>query len=670
MYVIGHRVSIAGGIRSIGVALGLCGMVHAGQTTVTLEGFTTGAFRWKDIGGNLYSAAYQAAYRYTQALVQVTYSTTGTVLRGTVTAGNLKPNFAYQLKLSGIPESHPEANENLGFSGRWWREEWNGAQWANGGNLNTKGDGSFPNPNDVWYMAHCGDPAAGSPTGLKYRFTGYRPFGYFITDANGGATVAFTMRDAYHVLFGNWQGGPGADDGPMKWHRFDPDPAVHPAYDTDYPATTKGVFGEWERLPKGKIGIAPGEYNLEFLLTEESFHESGLGGGWAHAVRGPARFTIIRPVEAADPAVLPPSKIARRSFVARWKWAEGGAPEGELSVASNAVFTQAVPGYEARYAVNCSECRVTNLVANRDYWYRVRRVMPDGSHRAWSPAMKIRTGRGMPVFTHLLCDVPVSKGICQEFAISNLVSGAGTLTVKSSNTNAVKAALSAGVLSLHYQWRGADTAQVTLTLKHPETGYKTAFRAVLNRATGSVAVVGTSALTNAGTRVAQEVTLENRTGGMVYGVRIRALGADPGEWLINRTGWDPVSQAAILEFPCVFPAGSQVKVRLVYHVAYRIQAMFSPAAYEARAIMTPLGKAFPVNRTMTIRQQDLYDGLWLLGLPANRNRLYTVEHSDDGGTAWMPSVPLIRATANYLMWLDTDEGAPAERIYRVVDAGM
>jgi len=276
--------------------LGLCGIVHAGQTTVTLEGYTTGAFRWKDIGGNLYRTAYQTSYSYTQALVQVTYSTTGTVFYGTVTAANLKPNFAYQVKLSGFPESYPEANEDLGFSGRWWKEEWNGTEWANGGNLNTKGDGSFPNPNDVWYMAHKDDLYTNDSLQLKYKFAGYRPFDYFITDSNGNATVDFMMRDTYHVLFGDWQGAPGVNDGLMTWHSFDPDPAAHPAYDTDDPATTNGVYGEWERLPKGKIYIAPGDYRLDFVLTEESFHESGLGGTWAHAVHGPILFTIVRPV--------------------------------------------------------------------------------------------------------------------------------------------------------------------------------------------------------------------------------------------------------------------------------------------------------------------------------------------------------------------------------------
>lgn len=270
-----------------------------GESTITLDAFTSGAFRWKDVGDNLYSAAFQSSYSYTQAVVQISFTTNATLLHGTLAAANLKPNFAYQLKLSGFPEAAPAANEALGFAGRWWKEEWGGSSWINGWNLNNKGTGYAPTPNDETYLSlrDVADPS--SPTGRKYRFTGYRPFGYFITDAAGAATVTFTMRDAYHVLWGNWQGTPSANDGAMVWHTFAPDPAVHSAYDTDYPSVTRGVFGEWERLPKGKIYLAAGAYSLDFLITEESFHDSGLGGYWAHALHGAAAFTIVRPQIAA-----------------------------------------------------------------------------------------------------------------------------------------------------------------------------------------------------------------------------------------------------------------------------------------------------------------------------------------------------------------------------------
>ncbi|NLG35397.1 MAG: hypothetical protein GX548_08600 [Lentisphaerae bacterium] len=59
------------------------------------------------------------------------------------------------------------------------------------------------------------------------------------------------------------------------------------------------MYGEWERLPADGIPLAPGSYLLEFLLTEESFHDSGLGGWWAHAAHGPAQFEILSEAQRA-----------------------------------------------------------------------------------------------------------------------------------------------------------------------------------------------------------------------------------------------------------------------------------------------------------------------------------------------------------------------------------
>jgi hypothetical protein len=207
-------------------------------------------------------------------------------------------------------------------------------------------------------------------------------------------------------------------------------------------------------------------------------------------------------------------------------------------------------------------------------------------------------------------------------------------------------------------------------VKHPETGYKVSYRTALNRAGARVAVLGESALTNVGTRVAQEVTLENWAGETVYGVRVRAQGLDNPSWLKNRTGLEPVSGSPILEIPCVLLPGSQMVVRLVYHSAYQAQAATRPVTYKAWAVMAPVSGVGPVSTEMAIVGLDLYDGLSLLDLPVNRNRLYTVYQSDDSGATWTPNSPSIRATANDLMWLDTDAGAPPNRLYRVVDSGL
>jgi hypothetical protein len=47
----------------------------------------------------------------------VSYKIVGNRFQGTLTAVNLKPNCAYQLKLNGIPGT--PANERIGLAGRW-----------------------------------------------------------------------------------------------------------------------------------------------------------------------------------------------------------------------------------------------------------------------------------------------------------------------------------------------------------------------------------------------------------------------------------------------------------------------------------------------------------------------------------------------------------------------
>jgi hypothetical protein len=267
--------------------------------TVPLTPVAGGDCRWRDASGNLYAAAYRGTYNYAQASVCVTFRTNGTLLTGTLHAINLKPNFAYQFKLEGQPESAPASNEALGFSGRWWEQYWTGTAWSPGGNLNSKGAGTYPNPNDLAYQARKNTANASSPTGLHYRYSGYRPLDYFITDVNGDATLAFTLDSAYHVLWrtNQPQYSWSSNDGPIKTSVFNPDPAAHPAYDVDFPLSSAAVYGEWERLPPDGIYLAPGAHSLSFLITEESFHgvDGTYSGTWAHAFRGAFTFTMVRP---------------------------------------------------------------------------------------------------------------------------------------------------------------------------------------------------------------------------------------------------------------------------------------------------------------------------------------------------------------------------------------
>ncbi len=251
-------------------------------------------YRWRDVAGNLYSDTYRNNYGYDQpgVQVQVTFNQLVATFHGSLAAVSLKPNFAYQLKLVGY--SDDPSNESIGFAGRWWQEEWNGSEWTNGQNLNDKGDGSSPNPNDSVYLSRRDILDPTSPTGKKYRYTAYLVFDYFITDENGDASLGFEANSSYHVLWNTQQRTRTGSDGPPKTTTFDPDTS-QVAYSTDYPESTMTVFGEWERLPVGGVFLANGSYDCQIMLTEESFHGWPGGdytGGWAAAMGTGIQFVI------------------------------------------------------------------------------------------------------------------------------------------------------------------------------------------------------------------------------------------------------------------------------------------------------------------------------------------------------------------------------------------
>jgi len=250
-------------------------------------------YRWGDVAGNVYAASFRDNYSYASARVTVDLSPHGRLLRGVLSATGLKPNFAYQIKLIGTPGT--ETNEKLGFAGRWWQEVWNGSAWPLGWNLNDKGDGSFPNPNDQGYLSRRDVVSATSPTGRLYRFSAYIVLAYFITNSDGEADVSFVGDSSLHVLWTTEQRLRVADDGAVVTASVRPDPA-HPAYDVGGEEMTLSVFGEWERLPGGGVFLGDGSYDCSILLTEESFHGMGgtYAGFWAPALSGAVAFTLDR----------------------------------------------------------------------------------------------------------------------------------------------------------------------------------------------------------------------------------------------------------------------------------------------------------------------------------------------------------------------------------------
>jgi hypothetical protein len=214
-------------------------------------------------------------------MVTISYNNTSATFSGTLTATGLKPSFAYQVKLVGNSDMDDWSNEQLGYAGRWWRVQ--------------------PNPgnsNDTDYGNNKDDP--------NYIYQGYLLFGFFPTDQQGNATVNFSANSSYHVLWatndstgvGTGHKNPGANDSAVIYYDFSASPAINSAaYSTDYGNAHVGVFAEWEsgRALPGQLSLPVGEYLCKLVLTEESFHQSGLGGGWASVLVGDVNFISVIP---------------------------------------------------------------------------------------------------------------------------------------------------------------------------------------------------------------------------------------------------------------------------------------------------------------------------------------------------------------------------------------
>lgn len=276
-------------------AILVCLASPAWAVTVPLEAIpVTGGSRprWRDVAENGYAAAFRNAFDYADATATLTYEPEDDTFVGRFVADGLKPHFAYQLKFVAAHDS--AGMEPLGTLGRWWWE---------GGPLNVS---------DAQYFANRGNPAISS----------FLVFDYAVSDGDGHLEHDIRIDSTYHVL---WRTGvnavgvrsPRPEDGFSVETLVDP--AVEPggAYGVDYGPETVWVYGEHEHtggnirpLP-GDLVFPDGDYELGFLITEESFHSyDALGGWWMHAFQSPAdepiRFTIAaeRVPEPATIALL------------------------------------------------------------------------------------------------------------------------------------------------------------------------------------------------------------------------------------------------------------------------------------------------------------------------------------------------------------------------------
>lgn len=244
---------------------------------VTLQGLTSGDFRFKDIGGQLYAQSFINSYSYATANVVLRLDTPGlNYFDGAIVASGLKPNFAYQIKIDGNPSKggitpfDDAANETIGYLGRWWRL-WPGTPW---------------NAPDSEYVANKNNP--------NYAYQGYLVVAFFVTDAQGNANLRFVGNNSYHVLWRTDQRSPAPNDGPRLAVTV-PATAGNPAYGTSVPARQFSLYGEWEptRPLPGTLALPWGHYKCHLYLTEESFHDSGAQAGyWALAMSAPLEFNI------------------------------------------------------------------------------------------------------------------------------------------------------------------------------------------------------------------------------------------------------------------------------------------------------------------------------------------------------------------------------------------
>ena len=155
--------------------------------------------------------------------------------------------------------------------------------------------------NDSDFLAHKNDP--------NYIFEGYLLFDYFVTDEYGCAVKEFEANNSFHVLWNTVinSRSPGPNDSQITYH------TVRASVQNDkYPNALApdevGLYAEWQpgRDIPGEAELPGSTYRVRMILTEESFHQSGLGGYWASAMgTDTLNFTIIpRVFSDIEPALI------------------------------------------------------------------------------------------------------------------------------------------------------------------------------------------------------------------------------------------------------------------------------------------------------------------------------------------------------------------------------
>ncbi|HEX8551302.1 MAG TPA: hypothetical protein VF681_07070 [Abditibacteriaceae bacterium] len=212
------------------------------------------------------------SFSYANAQVALTYDAAPATpyFKGRLRARGLKPNFAYQLKLAGKPVSGARgwkqfgddaSNERVGRIGRWWHDE----------SQRNEVDSTF----DSDYKNAAPD--------TRRTIYGYQLMALAVTDSKGEVDVAFDGSGSFHVT---WQ------DKQTFGHDFDAGTfsiGTQPPYYGYGQAVETRNIKLWLEREVGRptsVRLPAGQYNVRFVLTEESFHNyfggtnSSDGGMW------------------------------------------------------------------------------------------------------------------------------------------------------------------------------------------------------------------------------------------------------------------------------------------------------------------------------------------------------------------------------------------------------
>jgi hypothetical protein len=282
------------------VAAGPPTAAHAGTAALSAVYWDTANQRWRDAATTPYDVGEIASYDYASATVVFAYPDQAPAFGGALTGSNLKPNFAYQVKLNGKPnyfwgsEGDDLANERIGFAGRWWLNKVENATGSVVGGWNS---------NDAEYLAW---KAQSFTDGVyDYVYEGYLLFAYLVTDEQGQVSNDLTLDSSFHVLWKVAQRAPGPNDSAPTAHTF-PVNETSDWYASSEADELRSIYAEWEptRALPGELALPTGTYAVRLFLTEESFHESAgspSSGSWATVMtHDDLQFTIAAPVPAVS----------------------------------------------------------------------------------------------------------------------------------------------------------------------------------------------------------------------------------------------------------------------------------------------------------------------------------------------------------------------------------